>query len=113
MMMLYEYLGVTSFFNLALVIYPTLLRHHMVPELTFPTLVRIIRDTEHSLYNTDDRTIVARMPNEMWLQVAHDADPANSISLLLALGNRFWRFPGRPSEELEQMLRTWSRRSRK
>jgi hypothetical protein len=112
--MLYQYLGLDPFLNLALVIYPTLLRHRLVPELTPKTFGRIVSDMLVPPDTPPNALSPAnRMPVEMWLQVAEDLEPANSIALVFALAPRFWRFPGRPSNELVTRLRVWSRRTKK
>jgi hypothetical protein len=99
--------------NLALAIYPTLMRHRMVPELTSATFVCIVRQVHLPFTRLNLSSAVARMPSELWLQIAEYSDPASSIALIFALGPRFWRFPGPPSKELVTALRVWSRRSRK
>jgi hypothetical protein len=107
---LYQYIGLEQFMNLALVIYPTLVRHRMVPELTPRTFVRIVSDSRLSPTAPNNPSAVARLPVELWLQIAESLEPANSIALVFAMGHRFWRFPGRPSRELVTWLRVWSRR---
>lgn len=109
---LYRYIGLEQFMNLALVIYPTLSRHRMVPELTSETFIRIVHEAHLPSIKSNNSSAVVRMPVELWLQVAEYFDPASSIALVFALGPRFWRFPGRPSKELATALRVWSRRSR-
>lgn len=114
LLILYRYLGLEQFMNLALVIHPTLLRHSMVPELTTVSFVRMLSDV-HALHITQSNTqsAVARMPVELWLQIAEYLEPANSIGLVIALGGRFWQLSNRPSDELVTWLRVWSRRARK
>jgi hypothetical protein len=107
---IYQYIGLEQFMNLALAIYPTLMRHNLVPELTPETFARIVCEENAP---PDISSVVGRMPSELWFQVAQYFDPASSIALIFALGPRFWRFPGRPSKELVAALRIWSRRSRK
>jgi hypothetical protein len=111
--MLYEYIGLEHFMNLALVIYPTLMRHRMVPELTRQTFYRIVSDIHLGAIAANNLRSVDRMPVELWLQIASYLEPANSIALVFALGHQFWRFPGRPSTELVTRLRVWSRRRRR
>jgi hypothetical protein len=113
LLMLYQYIGLEQFMNLALVIYPTLMRHTMVPELTPQTFTRIVSNTERMSGMDDTRSAVTRMPVELWLHVAEYVEPVNSIALVFALGTQFWRFPGKPSEDLVTWLRVWSRRSRR
>lgn len=111
--MLYRDLGLAEFMNLALAIYPTLLRHRMVPEITPRTLVRIINDAcgQGSGSLPDGHTAAARMPVELWLQIAGYVEPEHSLALVFALGPRFWRLARPPSSEMTTTLRTWSRRS--
>jgi hypothetical protein len=104
--MLFQNLGLEQFINLALVIYPTLLRHSMVPELSSKTAARIIDTSGLRVFNV----AADRMPAELWLQIADYLEPANGIALMFAVGPRCWRFRGRPSEELRAWLRVWSRR---
>ena len=111
--MLYEYIGLEQFMNFALVVYPTLLRHRMVPELTFQTFVRIISEIRLPATYTNTGSAVSRMPVELWLQIAEYVEPADSIGLVFALGDQFWRFPAEPSRELVTTLRVWSRRGRR
>lgn len=111
--MLYRDLGLAQFMNLALAIYPTLLRHRMVPEITPRTLVRIISDANGQATGSspNGHAAAARMPVELWLQVAGYIEPEHSLALVLALGPRFWRLSYAPSPELAMTLRIWSRRS--
>ncbi|KAF2028594.1 hypothetical protein EK21DRAFT_69493 [Setomelanomma holmii] len=111
--MLYEHVGLEHFMNLALVIYPTLLRHRLVPELTPTILDRIIREVHIPAIRVNHPSAAARMPVELWLQIARQFEPANSIALIFALGPWFWQLSERPSRELLSWLRTWSRRSTK
>jgi hypothetical protein len=97
-----------EFINLALVIYPTLLRHRMVPELSPKTTARIVAGVKSQCGMAGP----ASMPVELWLQIAGYLEPANSIALHFALGPGFWRFPGTPSQELVTWLRVWSRRNK-
>jgi hypothetical protein len=115
LLMLYQYIGLEQFMNLALVIYPTLMRHTMVPELTPRTFIRIVSDVdiERPSGKSNAWSAVTRMPVELWLHVAEYLEPVNSIALVFALGSQFWRFPGKPSEDLVMWLRIWSRRSRR
>jgi|TARA_R110002003_G_scaffold214_41_gene16350 hypothetical protein len=113
LLILYDHVGLEHFMNLALVIYPTLLRHRLVPELTPETLARIIREVHMPAVRANHPSAVARMPVELWLQIARHFEPANSISLIFALGTWFWQLSERPSGELLVWLRTWSRRARK
>ena len=110
LLILYDLLGLEDFMNLALVIYPTLRRHRMVPELTNDTFSRMINEAvDREMYGTSPA--VARMPVELWMEIAQDLQPANGIALVFALGSRFWRFPRDPSRELCRWLRVWSARS--
>ncbi|KAH3982250.1 hypothetical protein HBH98_014300 [Parastagonospora nodorum] len=109
LLMLYDNIGMEEFINLALVIYPTLLRMRLVPELSPTTTTRIVADAR--VQDRNGRLDAPnRMPVELWLQVASYLEPANSLALIFALGPRFWRFPGTPSKELVSWLRVWSRR---
>ncbi|KAH7411687.1 hypothetical protein DE146DRAFT_641113 [Phaeosphaeria sp. MPI-PUGE-AT-0046c] len=96
---------------LALVIYPTLRRHRMVPELTNRTLIRVVNDAVHPEIHSYSPA-VGRVPVELWLHIVKDLQPMNSTSLVFALGHNFWRFPGEPSDELLRWLRTWASRSK-
>jgi hypothetical protein len=109
--MLFESLGLEQFINLALVIYPTLTRHGMAPELSEKTAMRII-DTSGLRFPLP-AAAVDRMPAELWLHIVADLEPANGIALMFAIGPRCWRFRGRPSEELRNWLRVWSQRDKK
>ncbi|KAH8701186.1 hypothetical protein GQ44DRAFT_632396, partial [Phaeosphaeriaceae sp. PMI808] len=115
LLILYDYVGLEQFVNLALVIHPTLLRHTMVPELSHKTYDRITSGGHHLPLATrfDSCSAVSKMPVELWLQIADCLEPANSIGLVFALGPQFWQYPGRPSKELATWLRIWSRRARK
>lgn len=112
LLMLYRYVGLGQFVNLALVIYPTLLRHTMAPKLTPETYHRMTnqRNAPHTT-RRNTRSAVAKMPVELWLQIAEYLEPANSIGLVFALGPQFWQYPGQPSSELATWLRVWSRRA--
>jgi hypothetical protein len=111
--MIYRYIGLNQFLNLAVAIYPTLLRHRMVPELTPYMVNRIMTDDRSLVFG--EESAIGRMPTELWLMIAEYGEPANSVALHWALGLRFWRSEVHPgvSAELMQLLRTWSRRSKK
>jgi len=109
--MIYGYIGLNQFLNLAVAIYPTLLRHRMVPEITPETVTRIM--TEGRLLTFGEGSAIGRMPMELWLEIADYGEPANSVALHWALGLHFWRSEQvQPSAELMQLLRVWSRRRR-
>lgn len=110
--MLYDLLSLTDFMALALVIYPTLRRHHMVPELTSSTYRRMVNDAVHRAIHGVSPA-VGRVPVELWLQIANDLPPMSSTALVLALGQSFWRFPDEPSDELLRMLRSWAEKGDK
>ncbi|KAF2826121.1 hypothetical protein CC86DRAFT_292449 [Ophiobolus disseminans] len=111
-MIIYRYIGLDQYMNLALAIYPTLLRHRMVPALTAETIFRISCDASSPLFEPESPSALARMPIELWLQIAEYGEPANSVALHWALGLRFWRSFERPSAEIVDMLRVWCRRDR-
>lgn len=112
-LMIYDYVGLEHFMNLALVIYPTLLRHRLVPELTPEILARIITQVHIPAVRPSHQPAVARMPTELWLQVAGHFEPTSSIAMIFALGPWFWQLSERPSRGLLERLRIWSRRSRR
>lgn len=110
LLILYRYLGLGQFMNLALALYPTLLRHRLVPELT-PEVVKSITSTPRSTFNNAKScSAMERMPMELHLQIAEYGEPADGIALLWALGI-FHR--AQISDEFLQILRIWSRRSEK
>lgn len=111
--MIYEYIGLMNFMNLALAIYPTLQRHGLVPYLTVETLIRIIHEWQDADVITGGQTAVSRMPTELWLQIASYLEPADTFALVFGVGNRFYRFREQPTVQTVQRLRIWSRRSRK
>lgn len=113
LLMIYEYIGLTNFMNLALAIYPTLQRHGLVPDLTVETLIRIIYEWQRVGDTSDTQSAVNRMPVELWLQVAEYLEPSNTFALVFALGNRFYRFQAAPTQDTLNRLRIWSRRSRR
>ena len=111
--MVYEYIGLMNFMNLALAIYPTLQRHGLVPDLTVETLIRIVHEWQHDDIISNGQTAVSRMPTELWLQIAGYLEPADTFALVFGAGNRFYRFKEQPTMETIVRLRIWSRRSRK
>ena len=111
--MIYEYIGLSNFMNLALAIYPTLQRHGLVPELTVETLIRITYEWQRTEVAPNNQSAVSRIPVELWLQVAEYLQPSDTFALVFAVGNRFYRFEQLPSAETLSRLRIWSRRWRK
>jgi hypothetical protein len=109
--MIYENIGLDQFLNLAIAIYPTLLRHRMVPELTLDTIASMAGGSP--LIMTRSNSAVARMPMELWLHIAEYGEPANSVALHWALGLRFWRSYNQLSNELVVLLRRWSQQTSK
>lgn len=112
LLMIYEYIGLGNFMNLALAIYPTLQRHGLVPHLTVETLMRIVSEWQHTDVISNGQTAASRVPTELWLQIAEYLEPADTFALVFGVGNRFYRFKERPTKETIVRLRTWSRRSR-
>ncbi|KAF1844609.1 uncharacterized protein K460DRAFT_95053 [Cucurbitaria berberidis CBS 394.84] len=114
LLMIYEYIGLSNYMNLALAIYPSLQRHGLVPVLTVETLIRIINEWQYAgLIPSDAQNAASRMPTELWLQIAGYLEPADTFTLVFGIGNHFYRFWQRPTKETISRLRIWSRRSRK
>ncbi len=111
--MIYEYIGLGNFMNLALAIYPTLQRHGLVPNLTAETLIRIISEWQRADNVSTGQTAVSRMPTELWLQTAEYLEPADTFALVFGVGNRFYRFEEPPTRETIMRLLIWSRMSRR
>lgn len=106
---IYQYLGLSNYTNLALAIYPTLQRHGLVPDLTIQTVLRITRKTR----NLTGLTSLARLPLELFLQIAETLEPEDGIALMFALDARFYRFRDTPTRETVQRLRAWGRRAKR
>jgi hypothetical protein len=123
-MMLVPLVDLREFVNLALVIYPELLRHRMAPELTPASLHRMLRTAPFGSAKADSgadqqadpaahlQPAVSRLPPEIWLQIAESLEPANSLAVIFAIGPLFWQIPCGQILELRSVLRVWSRRSR-
>jgi hypothetical protein len=113
-MMLLPLVNLREFVNLALVIYPELLRHRLAPELSPASLQRMLRSGPST--EVEPTTLrpqaVSRIPPEIWLQIAESLEPANSLALIFAIGPLFWRIPGNHILELRSLLRATNRRSR-
>lgn len=113
LLILHAHLPLDSFLDLALVIYPTLLRHRMVPALTPPTYNRIIANARRLTPSSrDPGLVISRVPLELWFQIAGYLEPGDSVALVWALGPGFWRWPRRLGGVVEGWLGVWSRRSR-
>ncbi|KAF1833927.1 hypothetical protein BDW02DRAFT_569567 [Decorospora gaudefroyi] len=108
LLIIYRFTGLGNFLNLALAIYPTLQQHNLAPELTTTTLVRVFR--ESNTFPITTTPSIAQVPVELWLQVAQYLEPADDISLILALAPWFRREMTRATRD---RLRIWSRRCRK
>jgi hypothetical protein len=113
-MMLLPLVNLREFVNLALVIYPELLRHRLAPELSPASLQRMLRSgpSTEAEPTTNRPQAVSRIPPEIWLQIAESLEPANSLALIFAIGPLFWRIPGNHILELRSLLRATNRRSR-
>lgn len=111
--MIYEYMGLANFVNLALAIYPTLQRHGLVPNLTNETLVRMTSEWQRNGAVTNTNAAVSRMPVELWLQIVNQLEPSDGFALVFAVGNQLSRLNNPPSKATLDRLRIWSRRSRK
>lgn len=112
-MEIYRYIGASQYNNLIFVLYPTLLRHRMVPEMSEDTFTRLFSRRTTPLFREGCQSAISRMPMELWYQIAEHAEyggPANSVALYWALGLRFWRVYGQPPDAVMQQLRVWSRR---
>ena len=95
----------------ALALFPTLRRHSLIPQLTLSTYMRITRDnTEPRVLRGDDATVIARLPMELWLQIAEMGNSRDNIGLMFALAGQFFQFQERPSDEMKSRLRVWARR---
>ncbi|KAF1943369.1 hypothetical protein EJ02DRAFT_143145 [Clathrospora elynae] len=108
-----RFAGLGDLMNLALAIYPTLRCHNLVPDLSIFTLTRIISEWRGRSILSANTSAASRMPVELWLQTADHLELADTTRLVLALGNRFYNFRGRPTRETEDRLRIWSRRARR
>lgn len=110
---IWEYLTVNSSMQFALALFPILRHHRLVPQLTVPTCMRITRDNAHRLaIGEGNALVVARLPMELWLQIAEYGNSRDNISLLFALAGQFFQFQERPSEETKRRLYVWARRKR-
>ncbi|KAF2633189.1 hypothetical protein BU25DRAFT_307189, partial [Macroventuria anomochaeta] len=108
---IWEYLSVNSSMQFALALFPTLRRHSLVPQLTLPTYMRITReDNECRTLSGGSTTILARLPMELWLQIAELGNSRDNISLMFALAGQFVQFQERASKETKTRLHVWARR---
>lgn len=108
---IWEYLSVNSTMQFALAIFPTLRRHSLIPQLTLPTYMRLIRnDTACRAISGGTLAVVSRLPMELWLQIAEMGNSRDNISLMFALAGQFFQFQERPSDETKTRLRAWARR---
>lgn len=108
---IWEYLSVNSSLQFALALFPTLRRHSLIPQLTLPTYMRITRHgTECRTPSTGSTAVLARLPMELWLQIAEMGNSRDNISLMFALAGQFFQFQERASGETKARLRVWSRR---
>ena len=108
---IWEYLSVNSSMQFALAVFPTLRRHRLIPQLTPSTYLRIIRESTPSRNNIEGSTgVLARLPMELWLQIAELGNSRDNISLMFALAGHYVWFQERASEETKTRLRMWSRR---
>ena len=108
---IWEYLSVNSSMQFALALFPTLRRHSLIPQLTLSTYMRITRDnTEPRVLRGGNATVVARLPMELWLQIAEMGNSRDNISLMFALAGQFIQFQERPSNEMKSRLHVWARR---
>jgi hypothetical protein len=108
---IWEYLSVNSSMQFALALFSTLRRHRLIPQLTLPTYLRIIReDTEDRNASRSSTNVLARLPMELWLQIAELGNSRDSISLMFALAGQFFRFQERASNDTKTRLHVWSRR---
>ncbi|OSS47810.1 hypothetical protein B5807_06502 [Epicoccum nigrum] len=107
----WKYLSVNSSMQFALALFPTLRRHSLIPQLTLSTYMRITRsNTEPRVLRGGDATVLARLPMELWLQIAELGNSRDNISLMFALAGQFFQFQERPSDETKSRLRVWARR---
>ncbi|KAF9701799.1 hypothetical protein EKO04_000100 [Ascochyta lentis] len=107
---IWEYLDVNSSMQFALALFPTLRRHSLIPQLTLPTYMRIIRDNTQCGLSGGITELLARLPMELWLQIAELGNSRDNISLMFALAGQFFRFQGRASKATKTRLYIWSRR---
>lgn len=108
---IWDYLSVNSSMQFALALFPTLRRHSLIPQLTLPTYMRITRDdTECRTLSQGSTEVLARLPMELWLQIAELGNSRDKISLMFALAGQFFRFQERASQETKMRLHVWSRR---
>jgi hypothetical protein len=109
LLMIYRFTDFDSFINLTLAIYPILRSHNLAPELSSATLAHILDRPSARRVPTANTPTVPRLPSELWLLVVQYLEPADTMSLVFALGRRFIRIPNRDTRE---RLRIWSRRSK-
>lgn len=108
---IWEYLSVNSSMQFALALFPTLRRQGLIPQLTLSTYMRIIRDdTECRVPSGGNTVVLARLPIELWLQIADLGNSRDNISLMFALAGQFLGFHERVSKETKTRLHVWSRR---
>ncbi|KAF2128853.1 hypothetical protein P153DRAFT_27252 [Dothidotthia symphoricarpi CBS 119687] len=112
---IHQYLSLSHSLNLALAIYPTLRRHGLAPALTPQTVLRITRQqrsVQGSVQQSAPQQAVARLPVELFLQIAEHLEPGDGIAMVFALDARFYRGEGGGgvSAETGGRLRVWGRR---
>lgn len=108
---IWNYLNFSSSMQFALALFPTLRRHSLIPQLTVPTYMRIIRDdTQSRTFSRGSTEVLAKLPMELWLQIAEMGNSRDNISLMFALAGQFFRFQELASRETKQRLNVWSRR---
>ena len=108
---IWEYLSVNSSIQFALALFPTLRRQGLIPQLTLSTYMRIVRDdSEYRVPSGGNTVVLARLPIELWLQIADLGNSRDNISLMFALAGQFLWFQERASKETKTRLRVWSRR---
>lgn len=108
---IWQYLSINSSMQFALALFPTLRRHSLIPQLTLSTYMRITReDTERRTTSGGNTALLARLPMELWLQIAEMGNSEDNISLMFALAGQFFQFQERPSKATKARLHIWSRR---
>jgi hypothetical protein len=106
---IHSYLGLRSYLQLTLAIYPTLHRHGLVPALTVATFIRLTRAAQRTPRSTP--RALAQLPAELWLQIADLGDSTDNVSLVFALSGQVWRVQERVEDPTRTRLWVWSRRS--
>ncbi len=108
---IWEYLSINSSMQFVLALFPTLRRHSLIPQLTLSTWMRITRDnTKRRTLSGGATAVLARLPMELWLQIAELGNSRDNTSLMFALAGQYLQFQERPSEETKARLHVWARR---